>query len=290
MKRSCSRFLLLCLALLPCGFLLADPADAQAGEDPCARNRWESAGGRFALGVGFIYARFDTNAKFSDKQSGLSVYIDAEGTLGLPERDAVPAFYGGFSFSKRHSIALSYFQIRREVTFLDVDYESEGLSIRGSADLQDRTRFYNLSYGNLLFSDERSRVRLLLGVNGLDLRYSFYAEGEIYVEGELDEDGVLDEEVSILAPLPLVGFDFWFAFTPKWSLNPRLKFVGGNYQDVTAAVVSTTLVTRYQFNRRLGMLFGVNYFSADVKIEDDAERIDVSYGYDGAFIGLHVVF
>jgi hypothetical protein len=40
----------------------------------------------------------------------------------------------------------------------------------------------------------------------------------------------------------------------------------------------------------VGLLVGVTYFEADVKIEDDLEKTDVSYRYDGAFIGLHVLF
>jgi len=32
--------------------------------------------------------RFDTNFRFTDKGSGLSVFVDGEGTLGLPEKKA----------------------------------------------------------------------------------------------------------------------------------------------------------------------------------------------------------
>jgi len=31
----------------------------------------------------------------------------------------------------------------------------------------------------------------------------------------------------------------------------------------------------------------VTYFDAEVVIEDDLERQDISYGYDGAYIGMH---
>ena len=83
-----TRLTLTCLAL---GFSLCTaPAVAQVEEDPWARNEWANKGGRFVLGVGFVYARFDTNAKFTDKQTGLSVFIDAEGSLSLPEFAAVP--------------------------------------------------------------------------------------------------------------------------------------------------------------------------------------------------------
>jgi len=104
------------------------------------------------------------------------------------------------------------------------------------------------------------------------------------------ESGVLDEEAAVFAPLPLIGFSFWFAFTPKWSVNPKVLFAGGRYQDVTAGVLTTTLFTKYQFNRRLGILFGIRYFGADVTIEDSDKRTDISCGYFGTFIGLQLVF
>jgi len=101
-----------------------------------------------------------TSAKFTDKTTGQSLFIDSEGSLGLPETDAVPALYGGYGISQRHSLALSYFQITREVTHVDREFEFEGVHVAGSARLSDRTSFYNLSYGNTLFRDERSRVSL----------------------------------------------------------------------------------------------------------------------------------
>ena len=289
MKKPDTRLGRIGFALALGGLLCAAPVFAQTDDDPWARGKWESSGGRFILGVGFVYALFDTSAKFTNKATDLSIFIDAEGSLGLPEADAVPALYGGYRFSKRHSLVFSYYQIRREVTFIDEEFEFEGVHVAGSATLGDRTRFYNLSYGNTLFSDERSRVSLRIGIYGLDLKYTFEASGEITV-GEDTELAVLDEEAALVAPLPVIGFDFWFAFTPRWSINPKISFVGGRYQDVTAGVFSTTLLTRYQFNRRLGMLFGVSYFDADVTIEDSDERTDIDYGYSGAFIGLHLVF
>ena len=66
--------------------------------------------------------------------------------------------------------------------------------------------------------------------------------------------------------------------------------VGGKYQDVTASVLQTSVSSRYQFNRRVGMLIGINYFSADVTIDEKSERKEIAYGYDGAYLGVHVGF
>lgn len=40
----------------------------------------------------------------------------------------------------------------------------------------------------------------------------------------------------------------------------------------------------------VGLVSGLVYFDADVVIEDDIEKIDISYGYDGGFIGMHFMF
>ena len=42
--------------------------------------------------------------------------------------------------------------------------------------------------------------------------------------------------------------------------------------------------------RNAGLLLGMTYFDADVTIDDENDVMDVSYGYDGALIGLHFAF
>ncbi len=43
----------------------------------------------------------------------------------------------------------------------------------------------------------------------------------------------------------------------------------------------------YKVNKRFGFVMGVTTFDADVVIEDEKKRDDISYGYDGAYIGMH---
>ena len=243
----------------------------------------------FGLGFGGVYARFDTNAKFTDKESGYSVYVDAEGTLGLPESDEVPVVYGAYRFSPKHAFGFSYFQIRREVTVIDENLQIGDALLSGKATLQDRTRFYNANYNYTFFEDDRSQVFGVFGIYGLDLNYTFEATGEITIGGDT-ESGEYSEEAQVFAPLPLFGVNFWFAFTPKWSISAKFSFVAGSYQDVSTGVFQSLFNARYQFAKRVGVLIGVTYFDANVTIEDSLEKTEVSYGYDGAFIGLHVLF
>ena len=245
--------------------------------------------GKFALGVGYAIARFDTKVKFKDKQSGISVFVDGEGTLGLPETDILPVLYGAYRFTNKHMMGFSYFKVKRESTLLDFDEPVDDITITGQATLTDNTSFYNVFYGYSMYEDDRSRVQGLIGLNGLDLKYTFEANGTITLP-DSSTTASYEEEASVLAPLPLLGLQFWYAFTPKWSIDTKVSFVAGQYQDIKAWVVNTAITSRYQFNDSVGGLLGLAYFDAEVTIEDSEERIDVNYGYEGLFLGLHIVF
>jgi len=47
---------------------------------------------------------------------------------------------------------------------------------------------------------------------------------------------------------------------------------------------------RYKFSKHWGLLAGLTYFNASITIEDDKDKQETAYGYDGAFIGVHVGF
>ena len=113
--------------------------------------------------------------------------------------------------------------------------------------------------------------------------------GEITEDGVTRSDSIL-EEASVFAPLPLIGLDLWYSFTHTWGINTQVAFMAGSYEDVSAGVLQTSIYAQYRFTDHVGLAFGLAYFDADVVIEDTAEKIDVTYGYDGGFIGMHFMF
>jgi carbon monoxide dehydrogenase subunit G len=241
------------------------------------------------LGVGFALVRFDTSVKFEDKKVNRSIFVSAEGDLDLPDWDSIPVFYGAYRFSKKHGIGFSYFQIKRESSIFDFDETLDEVHITGQATFSDDTRFYNLFYAHTLYEDERSHVQGNIGINVLDFRYVLEAQGSITYE-DMTTSSSLREDTGITAPLPLFGFDFWYAFTPQWGINTKVALVGGSYQDIRGWVLTSNINARYQFSKHTGAILGIAYFDADITIEDESERTDVKYGYDGAFLGLHMVF
>lgn len=247
-------------------------------------------GNNFALGAGFGIVKFDTNVKVTDKQNGSTRYLDLEGNLDLPEISHVNTLYGAYRFNEKHSMLFGYFGINRSASLLKINENFNDLIlIDAEVTISDKTRFYYLSYGYSLFHDDRSDITFVAGLNGLDLRLLAEASGQITVNG-VTRSNELVAEANIFAPLPLIGLNFGFSFTPKWSVATKISLVGGSFGDVSAGVLQTSINTLYQFNQHIGLLMGITYFNADVEIDDEADVTDVSYGYTGAFIGMHFGF
>lgn len=243
----------------------------------------------FAAGVGAAIVKFDTKIKFTDKQSGDSIFLDPEGNLDLPETSSVTTFYGRYRFNSRHSMGFSLFSVNRESSVFDIDKTFENVSVVGDATMTDTTDFYQLDYGYTLFDDERSNIKLIAGIYSLDLKYVFEAEGSITMD-DVISTGTLVKESSVFAPLPVVGLDFWFSITPRWSLATRVGFVTGSYKDLSATVLQSGINAQYKFNRNVGGVIGLVNFDADVTIDKSDETQDIGYSYDGLFLGVHIIY
>ncbi|MCG6939494.1 MAG: hypothetical protein LJE83_15170 [Gammaproteobacteria bacterium] len=243
---------------------------------------------KFALGIGAAIVRFDTNIKATDKQSRQSLYLDLEGNLDLPEVSTVTTFYGMYQLKPKHSLGFSFFSVNRASDIFNFDKTLEDVHVTGYASITDTTDFYRLDYGYNLYNDNHSKIDLIAGIYGLDLKYVFKAEGDITIGG-VKTTGSIKEEAKVFAPLPLIGLDFLFRITNKWSFATKVALVTGSYEDLSATVFQTSINSQYRVNQHFGIVMGLAYFDADVVIENDLEKQDISYGYDGAYIGMHFV-
>ena len=241
---------------------------------------------KFALGIGTAIVRFDTNVKITDKQAGRRIYLDLEGNLDLPDVSAVTTFYGAYQFKPKHSVGFSFFSINRESEIFNIDKTLEDIRVVGNSRITDTTNFYRLDYGYNLFNESHSRIDLMAGIYGLDLKYVFRADGEIIQDG-VSNPGTIDEQAKVFAPLPLIGLNFRFRITDSWNFTTKVAFITGSHNDLSANVTQTSINALYQINQHIGFVMGLTYFDADVVIENDVKRQDISYGYDGAYIGMH---
>jgi hypothetical protein len=278
--------------LLVIGCCLAWPVGAVAHDEdqeskPFTKGEFDRT---FGLGLAAGYFLFDTNFNFVDKSTGRNLFIDGEGTLGLPTTQLTPMIYGLYRPSQRHGFVFSYFGIRRETNALAIDKNLGDVNVSGDVFLSDRTRFLSLGYNLTVFEDERAKIFAVFGVNVIDLRYQVVAEGDITIDGNPVTSGEYKYNINQLAPLPLIGIDAWFAVTPKWAIGSRLSLVAGKFEDISGAAFEANVRTRYTFGKRIGAIFGVSYFDAGLDIDDEDVLTEIRYGFDGVFAGLDLSF
>jgi hypothetical protein len=142
-----------------------------------------SIGHNFSLGVAIGNERFDTNLRVTDLSSGNDVFVDMEGTVGLPETDTIPIIYGYYRVAEKHAIGFSYYQAKRDGTVFAFDENLGDLNVTGSVSLSDRTTFYYASYNYTAYEDDRAYVFASFGLHGLDLKYNLTAEGDLTYRG-----------------------------------------------------------------------------------------------------------
>ncbi len=243
-----------------------------------------------SIGVGVGFENFDTNFKFTEKSTGRTVFVDMEGTLGMPETDTVPILYGYWRINGNHGLGFSYYQIKRETTLLTIDENIGDLTVTGEVNLSDVSRFYYLAYNYTAFHDDRSYVFLSFGLNAIDLKYRLGATGMIDFRGTPIASGEYSQEINQIAPLPMIGIDAWFALTPKWAFGTKLSVIGGSYEEITAKILEIKVRAKYAFNKNVGMSFGFNSFSSDIEIDDPDVFTDINYGFSGFKVGVDLGF
>jgi hypothetical protein len=255
-------------------------------EDPTTK----SLGRKLSVGMAAGLMRFDTNFKFTNRDTGRSVFLDSEGSMDLPEVKTIPLMYGYWRPSQKHGLGFAYFSVHRDSELIAIDRNFGDLSVDGRASLNDDTRFYTLAYNYTLFQDSRAFLFASLGITAIDLKYDFDAFGVVSINGEPVATGAYAEKLEQFAPIPLIGLDAWFAITDKWSFGARASFVAGEVADVRALILESRIRAKYDFNKNVGLLIGLLYFDGDVTLNDTDRKTEINYGFEGLFLGLDVGF
>lgn len=263
---------------------------AYADEDLFEKPTTMALSRKLSIGIAGGLMRFDTNFKFTNRETGRSVFLDSEGSMGLPEVKTIPVIYGFWRPSPKHGVGFGYFSVQRDSELIAIDRNFGDLSVDGRASLRDDTRFYTLAYNYTLFQDSRAFLFASFGITAIDLKYDFDAFGVLTLDGEPVSAGAYSEKLEQFAPIPLVGLDAWFAITSRWSFGARAAFVGGDVADVRALILESRIRAKYDFNENVGLIIGLNYFDGDVTLNSSDTKTEINYGFEGLILGIDVGF
>jgi hypothetical protein len=159
------------------------------------------------------------------------------------------------------------------------EFEYDGVTFEAGARLDTGLEIdtYMVEALYSVYKTDRAEILLGGGLHMFDFSASIKAKVSVGDQERTGEQGSDD----ILAPLPNLRAQGYYAITPKWALTGAVGWLSLNYGDYDGAFTYLSARTIYQFTERFGA--GVGYQLVDVDLGYDGGRGDS--GFDIEFTG-----
>ncbi len=198
-------------------------------------------------------------------------------------------FMWRFSKSDKWSLRAEYFNISNtENAILTEDVEwnnlifKEGSSVKGGFGIA----LYKIFFGRTISRGDKHELGVGLGVHLLDV--NAFVEGNAQINE--DEFDFTKSEVSIVAPLPNIGFWYFYAPTEKWSLTARLDWFGLQIGDVGGSLWNLSPGVNYNVFKNIGLGLSYKFFSVDVDVDKDEWNGNFNMTFSGPAFTINGYF
>lgn len=282
MPNSC-RFLLVIpvLALAPVVSVAADastPPPAAATDAPAKLPDWAPkprpnvVEDRLRVEVNLLGASPQTMLRVDESPTQRGTEIDAEKDLGLADFRVLPQVELSLLPGERHLVRLSAFAIHRSAAKRiekDISFDDEDYFVGERVDSLLNITMFGLTYGYRVLVRPRGELTGTFGVQIADVEANAVVRSRVVRESE-----------SGVAPLPLVGLEGRFDFTPRWAVEARAQYLTVDVSQVNGSILDARLALTWRVNPYLAMGLGYRSFTIDVDSadEDTPGFVDLSVG------------
>ena len=192
--------------------------------------------------------------------------IDFEEALDLDDNESTFFFNFNWRFSKHWSLSTEYFsikngnkwQLEEDIKWENVTFK-EGSNVRIGAGLD----MYRVFVGRTIFKRINHELGAGLGLHALNI--GAFIKGDAYIN---DEDFNFEKKsVSAIAPLPNIGFWYFYSPAPKWAFTARLDWFGISIGDYFGSLWNVGPGVNYQIFKHVGVGLSYRYFKFTAKVD-----------------------
>ena len=202
------------------------------------------------------------------------------GDLGIDDKDISYLLEYRYRLNEKWLFSIGTFQFgtsgrlegKRDFTFGGEEFEA-GASLDTTLDIDT----YMIEAMYSVYKTDRAEILLGAGLHMFD--FSASIDSRVTV-GEQEFAGSSASD-DILAPLPNLRAQGFYALSPKWGLAVTLGWLSAKYEDYDGAFAYLHARTMYRFTERFGV--GVGYQFIDVELSHDRDRGEI--GFDIQFDG-----
>jgi len=216
---------------------------------------------RFRAEVSVLGAGFDTRLRIDPSTTLEGTTIDAEDDLKLDDSQFL--IFGELTLlpGERHLVRLNGLSVRRSARAAlerGIVFDDQVYFRNEIVDSELDLTMFGLTYGYRFIASERAELAATFGIQVAEVEANAVVRNRV----------VRDPENGV-APLPLVGLEGRFDFTPHWSVEARVQYLTANIEDVDGSIMDSRLAIAYRTNPHL--VFGLGYRTFKVKIDSQNE-------------------
>lgn len=235
-----------------------------------------------------MYRRFGASAGMaalgnfnSEVSVGTDVLIgaslDLEDTLGIGESDFIGRFDTYYSFSPRHRIDLSLFDINRSGTrTVGNDFQfGEVVIPAGEVATTFNTMVLKLAYRYNFVADVRTAIGFSAGFHtmGIDL-------------GLDSTVGSVSESFDVTAPLPVIGLHGEYALSERWKILSSIELFQIDIGYFSGYLQDSRLAIEHDTFDHFGWGVSLNGFQMGADMEEGPLNAEIEYAYQGLIVYL----
>ncbi|MEH6608096.1 MAG: outer membrane beta-barrel protein [Halioglobus sp.] len=210
--------------------------------------------------------------------------------LALDDKDVSLSLEYRWRFAEKWLLAATAYtfkqdgsrRIKRDFNFDGNEYEA-GASLKTS--LQVNTYIVDVLYS--VYRTERAEIMLGGGFHVLDLDTSI--KGRAFV-GNIERESAKGSS-EILAPLPNVRAQGFYALTDKWGMSINLGWLSANVDDYEGGFSYVYGRVGYSFTEHIALNLGYQFTDFDLKVQESRGReAEFDVGFHGPTLSLSYRF
>ena len=216
---------------------------------------------RLRLEINLLWASPSTKLRVDESPTQPGTEINAEDDLGLDDSQLLPQVELTLLPGERHLIRLSRFAIDRSAAKhleKNISFDDQDYLVGERVDSILNLTMFGLTYGYRFIRTQQAEISASFGIQIADVETNAVVRNRVVRESE---NGV--------APLPLLGIEGRYDFSPRWSMEARVQYLTVNETDVDGSILDARLGVTWRMNPYL--LFGLGYrtFQIDVNSADE---------------------
>ena len=216
---------------------------------------------RLRLEINLLWASPSTKLRVDESPTQPGTEINAEDDLGLDDSQLLPQVELTLLPGERHLIRLSRFAIDRSAAKhleKNISFDDQDYLVGERVDSILNLTMFGLTYGYRFIRTQQAEISASFGIQIADVEANAVVRSRVVRESE-----------SGVAPLPLLGLEGRYDFSPRWSMEARVQYLTVNETDVDGSILDARLGVTWRMNPYL--LFGLGYrtFQIDVNSADE---------------------